>query len=217
MPVIKKELKDFLETNPKNVDYNYLMGIVEIIENISLGMDNSFNVEIGGCNFCRIYTAEITPIFKEIVGGGTNKVNIIHDACFKFIEWYQKHLNTRKDAYILFDIIKDNGFNDIELNLGNPEFFNNDIGIQRQDYLNYIYAEFIIAGIYIRKNNYESHRADKNINYDWVEIVSELYDLALFFTKFSECFVSDYNGHLESVIHIYLDFKNECDSLSVLY
>ena len=69
-------------------DWNWLMQVVHKIENIVLPeTDNCFNVTIGGGLYCTIQDAYGEIL--EITTDGSTKILTVHEACVKFVDWYE--------------------------------------------------------------------------------------------------------------------------------
>lgn len=75
---------DYVENN----DWTGLMEVVHKIEQIVLPeTDNCFNVTIGGGLYCVIQDAYGELV--EITGDGATKIQAVHAACVKFLDWYE--------------------------------------------------------------------------------------------------------------------------------
>lgn len=71
-----------------DTDWRWLMLVVDKIENIVLPeTDNCFNVTIGGGLYCVIQDAYGELV--EITGDGATKILAVHEACVKFLDWYE--------------------------------------------------------------------------------------------------------------------------------
>jgi hypothetical protein len=82
----KDEFLDFQLKFDK--DWNWLMLVVHRIEQIVLpDTDNCFNVTIGAGLYCVIQDAYGELV--EITGDGATKMLAVHEACVKFLDWYE--------------------------------------------------------------------------------------------------------------------------------
>lgn len=84
-----KWVDEFNENELKfDKDWRWLMHVVHNIEQIVLpDTDNCFNVTIGGGLYCVIQDAYGELI--EITGDGATKMLAVHEACVKFVDWYE--------------------------------------------------------------------------------------------------------------------------------
>lgn len=81
----KKTTKGYLYFNS---DWNWLMQVVEKIENTSYKEDSFFNVHIGSLADCTIQNAKYEQIINKI---STTKIEAVYDACVEFVKWYNKN------------------------------------------------------------------------------------------------------------------------------
>jgi hypothetical protein len=86
---VKFSGRNFLDFQLKfHKDWNWLMLVVHKIEQIVLPeTDNCFNVTIGAGLYCVIQDAYGELI--EITGDGATKILAVHEACVKFVDWYE--------------------------------------------------------------------------------------------------------------------------------
>ena len=71
-------------------DWNWIMKVVDAIEEIVFDDDNSYNVTIGSTNYCVIQDArgEVIEISGEY---GKTKLNTVVRTLYKFLIWYNKN------------------------------------------------------------------------------------------------------------------------------
>jgi len=74
-------------------DWNWVMKIVEAIEDIIFDEDNSFNVTIGSTNYCVIQDSN-GEVFNTIQDYGNRKIDTVVLAINQFLIWYEKSNGT---------------------------------------------------------------------------------------------------------------------------
>lgn len=90
-------------TNPRCIDdtlhksdllydssWDWLMPVVEKIESITLGEDNSFNIMIGATTYCVIQDSN-GECYEMIHNGEETKLLCVYKAVVEFIKWYNEN------------------------------------------------------------------------------------------------------------------------------
>jgi hypothetical protein len=73
-----------------DVDWNWLMPVVEKIESIVFDDNNSFNVTIGSTNYCVIQDSN-GDTYDSVEGYGETKLLTVYKAVVGFIKWYNNN------------------------------------------------------------------------------------------------------------------------------
>jgi hypothetical protein len=71
-------------------DWNWIMEVVEAIEDIIFDEDNSFNVTIGSTNYCVIQDSN-GEVFETIQDYGDSKKETVVQAINQFLIWYEQN------------------------------------------------------------------------------------------------------------------------------
>lgn len=100
------------ENNPEDVmnaivkyskydsDWNWLMSVVEKIEQLKNRHNFTFSVKISG-NYCTIESYNYSLIVRIVECNDTTKLKSVYNACVRFIKWYNKqNKNNEKHLYI---------------------------------------------------------------------------------------------------------------------
>jgi len=69
--------------------WDWLMEVVEKIENIIFDEDNSYNVTIGSTNYCVIQDSN-GEVYDSSHDNGKTKLEAVYNACIEFIKWYNE-------------------------------------------------------------------------------------------------------------------------------
>ena len=73
-------------------DWNWVMNVVEAIEDIIFDEDNSFNVTIGSTNYCVIQDSN-GEVYETIQDYGNSKLETVIKAINQFLIWYNEQVN----------------------------------------------------------------------------------------------------------------------------
>lgn len=73
-------------------DWNWVMKVVEAIEDIIFDEDNSFNVTIGSTNYCVIQDSN-GEVYETIQDYGNSKLETVIKAINQFLIWYNEQVN----------------------------------------------------------------------------------------------------------------------------
>lgn len=79
-----------LEELSYNLSWDWLMPVVDKIENIVINEDNSFNVTIGSSIYCVIQDSK-GECYDMTYDGEKSKILTTYKAVVEFIEWYNEH------------------------------------------------------------------------------------------------------------------------------
>lgn len=88
-PLVRLSQTTYLQRIQYDTSWDWLMKVVDKIENIPMPNDNWFNVMIGGSCYCVIQDATGDLNF-EITGEEGTKLKSVYKACVEFIKYWNE-------------------------------------------------------------------------------------------------------------------------------